>query len=133
MNWLNRILVLMLILCLSRTPVPWGHSHSGMDAGQLALHLQKYHPATGKDELPKGWHWHVTHIELSADGETGKYPVAVLEESVGKTLTAPTPDTTHIGLTPLIVTFDSSTSAEVASAHAVFQQQTYLRLNVLLI
>lgn len=133
MNWLNRILVLILILCLSRTPVPWGHSHSGMDAGQLALHLHKYHPATGKDELPKGWHWHVTQIELSADGETGKYPVAVLEESAGKSTIPPAPDSTHLGFTPPTVFCDSSASTEIAWAHAVFQQQTYLRLNVLLI
>ena len=37
MIWLNRILVLTLMLRVSRTPIPWGHSHQGMDVQQLAF------------------------------------------------------------------------------------------------
>jgi hypothetical protein len=133
MNWFNRILVLALILCLSRTPIPWGHSHIGMDAEQLAVHLHKYHPATRVNELPKGWHWHLTRIERTIDEEKCQFLVASLHESLAKLLNAPMPDATISDFAEQAFPPRTPVSTDIAWAHAVRQQQTYLRLNVLLI
>lgn len=133
MIWLNRMLVLALIPCLCHMPLPWGHSHGGMNDGQLARHLQVYHPATGEQDLPKGWHWHVTLLALSTNGEAGQYPVAILPESDDKSLFVPIPVATTADNTASSVPFHVAASADIAWAHAVRQQQTYLRLNVLLI
>lgn len=131
MIWLNRILVLLLMLCVSRTPIPWGHSHQGMDAQQLAVHLQQYHPATAGSELPCGWHWHLARVELATDDETGRDRAVILEECRDPLLIAPAP--VHAGLAPLAGASAPISSTGFASAQAVRRQQTYLRFNVLLI
>lgn len=133
MNWFSKLLVLALILCLSRIPIPWGHSHSEMDAEQLAVHLHQYHPATTESELPKGFHWHVVELDLTSDGEEGENPVAVLRVSLGDSLMVPMPDPTNAAFTPQTLTSRTSVSTDSSLAHAVRQQRTYLRLNVLLI
>lgn len=131
MIWLNRILVLLLMLCLSRTPIPWGHSHQGMDAQQMAVHLQQFHPATAGGELPRGWHWHFARVELATDDETGRDRALILEESRFPLLIAPAP--THAGLAPLAAASAPVPPTDLASARAVRREQTSLRFNVLLI
>jgi len=127
MIWLNRFLVFMLILCLSRTPIPWGHTHDGMNAGQLASHLQKFHPEG--DELPEGWHWHLIPIELATEGAVDQFSLANVEvyDQTPFEISAPG-DTNAVSQTNV-----SSKWKNVSKANAVRQQQTYMRLNVLLI
>lgn len=133
MNWFTKLLVLALILCLSRIPIPWAHSHSGMDTEQLAFHLHKYHPATTESELPNGFHWHLAEFDRTSDGDEGENPVAVLRVSLGASLMVPLPDPTIAAFPPQTLRSRPSVSTDVSLAHAVRQQHTYLRLNVLLI
>jgi hypothetical protein len=133
MNSFIRIVVLALVLCPSRTPLPWGHSHSGMDAEELVSHLDKYHPATSKSDLPKGWHWHVSQVDVNTDGQTKPIPVAVVERSSGTSLVVPTPDRTSAVYPTELFRPEGPDWTCISPAHACYQQQTYLRLNVLLI
>lgn len=132
MNCFTRLLVLTLVLCVGRMPVPWGHSHSGMATEQLAAHLQQYHSATSDSELPRGWHWHIAELDLSTDGEEGESPVAVLRMGFDDSL-VPMPDATKVTFKAQILSCCTSASLVSDLAHAVRQQHTYLRLNVLLI
>ena len=131
MNWLHRILVPTLILLLSQAPIPWGHSHIGMDAGQLAVHLGRYHASTGETELPDGWHWHFAKVELGTLAEPGRDADAAWQESIGRLHLLRIPGATD---TPFNHPAPSCYPAGsgIVPAHAEHQQQTYLRLNVLL-
>ncbi|MEW4452107.1 hypothetical protein AB1L30_05415 [Bremerella sp. JC817] len=125
---LNRIVVLTLVLCLSRIPLPWGHSHGEMDVVQLASHLQAYHPAGTGNDLGKRWHWHVTPSSQA----TAPLPRAVIEE------TSETTQPKHVSnvavATSLELTSPLPPTKCVAALHqAAHRQPLYLRLGVLLI
>ncbi len=133
MTCFNRIIVWTLILCLSRTPLPWGHSHYGLDAEQLASHLRTYHPATSECDLPKGWHWHLTQFEVFTDGDTLDRHAALLTEGSDAF------DVSQSASDAAVFSFtdkyrpDCLAPMNLASAQAEWHQQTYLRLSVLLI
>lgn len=125
----NRIVVLVLILCLSRTPLPWGHTHDGMDADQLAIHVRTCHPVTSERGLPRGWHWHLTPIDGIMDHEVS----AIVPARSDNSLTLPTlQPAAGGGGTPKLGS-GTCCGRFLATARAVRQQKTHLRLKVLLI
>ena len=131
MMWFNRITVLAAILCLSHAPIPWAHRHLGLNAEQLASHLREYHPATSDSEVPQGWHWHVVQLDVTTNGE---HRDEFVTDSSNHSRFAPVPESTSI------VSAQQTTPGTRSpiwmnglEARAVYQQRSYLRLNVLLI
>ena len=131
MNWISRTLVPTLILLLCQTPIPWGHSHIGMDEGQLAVHLGKYHASTRETELPDGWHWHFATVELGTLAEPGRDADATWQESIGRLLLLRIPSSADTSFNEQAHSCYPAGSG-IVGAHAEHQQLTYLRLNVLL-
>lgn len=55
----SRLLIVLLILSASRLPLPWGHTHAGLDGPRLAEHLRQYHSTDVGVRSPQGWHLHL--------------------------------------------------------------------------
>lgn len=58
MVWLVRVLIFSLLATTGVVPLPWGHSHQGMQQSELNRHHQQCHLTESTDQLPQGWHWH---------------------------------------------------------------------------
>lgn len=130
MAWYNRIVVLTVILCLSRVPIPWAHSHVGMNAEQLVSHLNQYHAGATENELPTEWHWHVLRFDLITEYEIDHSLVAVpqfCEEQLSDQNSVSTMDVLNEDLRSRVL------RTEDRLRHATRQQKSYLRLKVLLI
>lgn len=56
---MKKLVVYLLVMILGHVPVPWAHSHEGLDPDQLQRHLSVY-PQTGDGNLQfcGGWHFH---------------------------------------------------------------------------
>ena len=126
-NHCHRLFALLLIVTVSLMPLRWGHTHQGLSEQQLIRHLQIYHTGTPVSELPQGWHSH-------AD-----WPIALTESDLVVDL-----DVSHrISLDPhdqvaLPGLFSrihpgQDRSPAVFSTASQHTEQTYLRLNVLLV
>lgn len=129
----DRFLAWALICCFTHAPVVWGHSHEKMDAEQLVAHLCQYHPATSDEELPKGWHWHVSCIDDFQDTRSKEVCKVLISLSDAHRLLLPGPDTSIAVLSAMTMPSRFSVPIDLRSARAIGQQKTYLRLNVLLI
>ncbi len=64
----NKYLVIAIILQLAHIPLPWGHTHAGMDSLQLLKHLDHFHANVSSIHLPQGWHWHL-FLSIVEEGE----------------------------------------------------------------
>lgn len=58
MVWLVRILIFAILATTGVVPLPWGHSHQGMQAAELDRHREQFHFSDTLHEMPQGWHWH---------------------------------------------------------------------------
>ncbi|WDI44003.1 hypothetical protein [Bremerella sp. P1] len=67
MVWLVRILIFTILATTGVVPLPWGHSHRGMQQAELDRHREQFHWAEAADEMPRGWHWHFYGSQQSHD------------------------------------------------------------------
>lgn len=82
---LNRRVGLRLLLWMTLWPgpLPWGHSHAGIQ-DQLAEHLARFHPHDDH-AAELGWHWHLSFPDWEHPGQDDRPqlpegPVALLLE-----------------------------------------------------
>ena len=128
MDLLKRVIVTTLILCLSRTPLPWGHSHSELDQEILISHLNRCHPATRESNLPLGWHWHFGPLESMTDDTGSRLPLVEsgvwLESILFRTLV--------LSNSICVTTPDRITYTDITASQSNQHCRKYLLLNVLL-
>jgi hypothetical protein len=132
MRHFSTTLVFAIVLLAVRSPLLWGHSHSGLDAVELARHLELFHADSGDGELPRGWHWHAFLPGLVAEERASQPPVHPVC-SGNRLLECSTATGEVLGPATIRVQGQDLPSGAFVLSFARRRQRTFLVHNVLLI